>query len=79
MYCEKGVLKYFSKFTGNILCQRVFLKKVAGVGSFLKKRLRYMCFLVNFEQFSRTPFYRTPPPVAASGYNPDLISEEIFN
>ena len=49
MYCEKGVLKYFSKFTGNLLCQRVVLKKVAGVGSFQKNKLRHKCFLVNFD------------------------------
>ena len=36
VFCKKGVLKDFAKFTGKNLCQRLFFNKVAGL---LKKRL----------------------------------------
>ena len=31
MFCKKGVLKNFVKFTGKHLCQSLFFNKVAGV------------------------------------------------
>ena len=38
MFCEKGVLKYFTKFTGKHLCQSLFLKKLqASVCNYIKK------------------------------------------
>ena len=40
VFCEKGVLRNFSKFTGK----------------HLRQRLWYRCFSVNFEKFLRTPF-----------------------
>ena len=57
VFCKKGVLRNFSKFTGKHLCQSFFFNKVAG--------LRHRCFPVNFVKFPTTLFYRTPP-VAAS-------------
>ena len=30
VFCEKGVLRNFSKFTGKHLCQSLFFNKVAG-------------------------------------------------
>ena len=38
-------------------CTRVFFDKAAGwePANLLRKRLRYMCFPVNFEKFLRTP------------------------
>ena len=30
VFCEKGVLRNFSKFTGKHLCQGLFFNKVAG-------------------------------------------------
>ena len=54
VFCEKGVLKNFTKFTGKHLCQSLFFNKVAG--SLLKKRLYHRCFPVNFAKFLRTPF-----------------------
>ena len=33
MFCRKGVLRNFAKFTGKHLCQVLFLNKVAGVRS----------------------------------------------
>ena len=33
MFCKKGVLRNFGKFTGKHLCQRLFKNKVAGMAS----------------------------------------------
>ena len=68
VFCKKGVLKNFAKFTGKDLCQSVFFNKVAGFrpAILLKKRLWHWCFPVNFTKFlENTLFYRTPL-VAAS-------------
>ena len=58
VFCEKGVLKNFAKFTGIHLCQRLFFNKVAGLrpGTLLKKRLWHRWFPVNFAKILRTPF-----------------------
>ena len=47
VFCKKGVLRNFRKFTGKHLCQSLFFNNVAG--------LRHRCFLVNFPKFLRTP------------------------
>ena len=47
VFCEKIVLKNFAKFTGKHLYQNLF---------FIKKRLWYRCFPVNFAKFLRIPF-----------------------
>ena len=68
VFCEKGVLRNFAKFTGKHLRQSLFFNKVAGLrpATSLKTRLWHRCFPVNFAKFLRAPFpYRTPP-VAAS-------------
>ena len=31
VFCKKGVLRNFAKFTGKHLCQRLFFNKVAGL------------------------------------------------
>ena len=49
VFCEKGVLRNFAKFTGKHLCQSLFFNKVAG--------LWHRCFPVNFAKFLRTPFF----------------------
>ena len=53
-----GVLKNFAKFTGKHLYWILFFNKVTGLrhAALLKKRLRHMCFPVNFAKFLRTPF-----------------------
>ena len=48
VFCRKGVLRKFAKFTGKHLCQSLFLKK----------RLWHRCFLLNFAKFLRTPFLK---------------------
>ena len=49
LFCKKGVLKHFAKFTGKHLCQSLFFNKVAGLAV-------GRCFPVSFAQFLRTPF-----------------------
>ena len=36
MFCKKGVLRKFAKFTGKQLCQRFFFNKVAGIAKVLR-------------------------------------------
>ena len=50
VFCKKGVLRNFVKFTGKYLCQGLFSNKVSG--------LWYRCFPVNFAKFLRTPFLK---------------------
>ena len=59
MFCKKGVLTNFTKFTGKHLYQSLFFNKVAGVrpATLFKKRLLHKCFPVSFVKFPRTPFY----------------------
>ena len=57
VFCKKGVLKNFARFTGKPLCLKP--------ATLLKKRLWHRFFPVNFAKFLRTYFYRTPL-VAAS-------------
>ena len=58
MFCKKGVLRNFAKFTGDHLCQSFFFNKVAGLESatLLKKRSWHRCFPVNFTKSPRTSF-----------------------
>ena len=60
LFCEKGVLRNFAKFTGKHLCQCLFFNKVEGLRSatLLKKRLWCKCFPVNSAKFVRTLFFK---------------------
>ena len=55
---KKGVLRNFTKFTGEHVWQSLFSNKVAGHRpvTLLKRRLWYRCFPVNFVKFLRTSF-----------------------
>ena len=57
VFCKKGVLRNFEKFTGKHLCQSLLFNKVAGIRpvTLLKERLWHRCFPVNFLNFLRTP------------------------
>ena len=56
VFCKKGVLRNFAKFTGKHLCYSLFFNKVAGlrVATLLKKETLAQCFPV---KFLRTTFY----------------------
>ena len=58
MFCKKGVLRNFAKFTGKHVCQNLFFKKVAGLSpaGLLQKRPWHRSFPVNLTKFLRTPF-----------------------
>ena len=45
VFCEKGILRNFAKFTGKHLCQSLFFSKVAGVQEW------YRSIPVNFVKF----------------------------
>ena len=51
VFCKKGALRNFIKFTGKHLCQSLIFNKVL-----LKMRLWHRCFPMNFVKFLRTPF-----------------------
>ena len=58
VFCQKGVLRNFAKFTGNTCVRVSFFNKVASLrpATLLKKRLWHRCFPVNFTKFLRTQF-----------------------
>ena len=58
VYCRKGVLRNFAKFTGKHMCQIIFFSEAAGLrpATLFKKRLWHRCLSVNFAKFLRTPF-----------------------
>ena len=62
VFCEKGVLRNFAKFTGKHLCQSLFINKVAGGAcNFIKKETLTQVFSCEFCEISKnTLFYRTP-------------------
>ena len=47
VFCKKGVLKNFAKFTGKHLCQSLFFNKVAGPEAWTLAQV----FPVNFAKF----------------------------
>ena len=53
VFCKKGVLRNFAKFTGKHLRQSLFFNEVAGMrpAILLKKTLSHRCFPVNFAKF----------------------------
>ena len=59
VFCEKVVLRNFTKFTGKHLWQSLFFNKVARLRpvTLLKKRLWHWCFPVNFVKFLRTRLF----------------------
>ena len=60
VFCRKGVLRNFAKFTGKHLCQSLFFNKVTGLRpeacNFIKKETLVQVFPVEFAKFLRTPF-----------------------
>ena len=69
VFCKKGILKNFAKFTGKHLRQGLFLNKfqVWALQIYLKKTLAQV-FSCNFSKSLRIPFFHKTPPVAASVY-----------
>ena len=71
VFCEKGVLRNFIKFTGKHLCQSLFFNKVVDLRpatcNFIKKETLAQMFSFEFCEISKkTFFYRTPLLAASS-------------
>ena len=62
VFCKKGVLRNFTKFTGKHLCHSLFFNKVAGSAcNFIKKETLAQVFFCEFSKISSNIFsYRTP-------------------
>ena len=58
VFCKKGVLENFLKFTGKHLCQSLFFNKTTGLrpATFLIERPWRRSFPANFAKLWRTPF-----------------------
>ena len=56
VFCKKGVLKIFTKFTEKHLGEDLFFNKGLRPATLLKKRLWHKCFPVNFVKFLRPLF-----------------------
>ena len=65
VFCKKGVLRNFAKFTGKHQCQSLFLNKVAG-RNFIKKETLAQVFTCEFFEIFKNAFLCRPSPVAAS-------------
>ena len=70
MFCNKGVLRNFAKFTGKHLFQSLFFNKLARLRpvTFLKKESLAQVFSCKFREISKNTFFYRVPPVAASVY-----------
>ena len=70
VFCKKGVLRNFAKFTGKYLLQSLFFKMVAGLRlqacNFIKKETLIRVFSCEFCKISKNIFFHRTPPVAAS-------------
>ena len=71
VFCKKGVLKNFAKFTGKHLCQSFFFNKVAALrpAILLKKTLAQMFSCEFCEVYKSTFFHRTLLVAASVKYN----------
>ena len=67
VFCGKGVLRNFAKFTGKHLCQSFFLNKVAG--------LRPVFCTKNFRYYDRCCFLNSNPILASKHF---LHREEVL-
>ena len=75
VFCEKGVLRNFARFTGKLLCQSVFFNKVAGAAAcnFIEKETLAQVFSCEFCEISKNTFSYRMPLVAASVYNTNRL------
>ena len=63
VFCKKGVLVNFTKFTGKHLCWSLIFNKVAGLRpeSLLKNRLQHRCFPLNLINLFKNRFLKEHP------------------
>ena len=54
VFCKKGVLRYFARFTGKHLCQSLFFNKVAGLRLWIySKKITFLFFDMRWIKFLR--------------------------
>ena len=69
VFCEKGVLRNFAKFTGKHQCQSLVFNKVAGTAcNFTKKEILAQVFSSEFCEISKNTLFCRTPLVASSVY-----------
>ena len=68
VFCRKGVLRNFAKFTGKHLCQSFFFNKVSGLrpATLLKKENLAQVFSCEFCKISKNTYFNRTSPVSAS-------------
>ena len=67
VFCEKGVLRNFAKFTEKHLCQSLFFSKATGGAcNFIKKEALAQVFSREFCEISENTFFYRTPLLAAS-------------
>ena len=68
VFCQKGVLRNFAKFTGKDLCQSLFFNKVKGLrpAILLKKKSLVHVFSCEFCEISKNNFFIKHLRVTAS-------------
>ena len=66
MFCRKGVLRNFAKFTENHLCRSLFFNKDLRPATLLKKRLLAQVFSCEYCEISKNKFFYRATPVATS-------------
>ena len=72
VFCKKGVLRNFTKFKGNHLCQSLFFNKVDC--NFIKKETLARVFSCEFCGISKNTFFNGTPLVAASVHDRTIPS-----
>ena len=75
VFCKKGSLRNFAKFTGKHLCQSLFFNKVAGVS----KETLAQVFSCEFCKISKNTFSCRTPPVAACAKIGVIITDEFLS
>ena len=77
VFCKKGVLRNFAKFTGKHLCQGLFFINVAGPCNFFKKETLAQVFFSEFWKISKNTFSYRTHPAAASVYIMKVFSMRL--
>ena len=83
VFCKKGVLTDFAKFTGKHLCQSLFLNKVERPGglkayNFIKKETLAQVFSCEFCEISKNTFLHRTRLVAASLHRSFLLDQKVI-
>ena len=83
VFCKKGVLRNFTKFTGKYLCQRLFFNKVAGLrpATLLKNESLNQLFSCEFCKISKTPILQNTSGrlLLSFGVNEKLLVRNFVN